>query len=274
MTTVTVTGASGFLGKVVVAQLIEQGFEVRALSRKKIDAFEYVSSYFDSPLSDILIHLAETPDRGYVNKQTQDYAYDAIDLVKELCSKGYKKIIYASSGSLYGYVSEVPHNVTENISVSDIYSYIKLECEKVVLSYGGLVIRFSNLYGEGMSENNVFSDILKQIPGSGCLYIRDGRTVCDFLYVNDAAVALVVVCNKYIRSKIINVASGVGVSINSLIQLIFEVSSQSGRPIKSTHPSSSPSINILNIVETTRLIGWRPTTLLKDGIKHLLYREK
>lgn len=270
MTTVTVTGASGFLGKNLVAQLIKEGYLVRALSRHKMKYFEYVESYLDSPVSKILIHLAENPDRGFVNKENYRYSENAIELVKSLCTKGYEKIIYASSGAIYGNSSITPYEVSEDVSATDVYSQTKIECEKVVLDAGGLVVRFSNLYGKGMSPNNVVSDILKQIPDIEPLCIRDETPVCDFLWVEDAAAAIVAACSKYKPSKVINVASGVGVSIRTLIKLALELSSQPDREIKSIASSTNTSTNILSISDTEKLIGWRPMTSLRDGIQQLL----
>ena len=132
-------------------------------TRKKIPGYIHVNSYHETPESDVLIHLAEEPDRHIVNVKGKAYMHEAIKLSTALSKKKYKKIIYASSGAVYGNSSVKPHKVSDDAVSNDSYSSIKLECEKIILDAGGLVARFSNLYGTGMSDNNVVSDIANQM---------------------------------------------------------------------------------------------------------------
>ena len=52
-------------------------------------------------------------------------------------------------------------------------------------------MRPANIYGPGMSKNNVLSTILQQIPGMGKLEVMDTNPVRDFIWVEDAAEGIV-----------------------------------------------------------------------------------
>ena len=76
---VIVTGASGFLGDRVVKKLLIRGIDVCAVARRplKYSNSVVVDNYLDTPKGDILIHLAENPDRAQVNKIGLAYLGDS-----------------------------------------------------------------------------------------------------------------------------------------------------------------------------------------------------
>jgi len=67
MPTIVITGASGFIGQHLYAHLTAIGANVVAVSRKNNAGMLHVEDYYDSPDGDVLIHLAEEPDRALVN---------------------------------------------------------------------------------------------------------------------------------------------------------------------------------------------------------------
>ena len=64
---IVVTGASGFVGRRVVAKLLAKGVAVCAVARHPVEFPDsvVVDNYFDTPAGDILIHLAENPNRSH-----------------------------------------------------------------------------------------------------------------------------------------------------------------------------------------------------------------
>ena len=269
--TISVTGASGFLGNAIVPLLVEYKYIVKPLTRKKIPGYIHVNSYHETPESDVLIHLAEEPDRHIVNVKGKAYMQEAIKLSTALSKKKYKKIIYASSGAVYGNSSVKPHKVSDDAVSNDSYSSIKLECEKIILDAGGLVARFSNLYGTGMSDNNVVSDIANQMSNDESVYVNDDMPVCDFIEISDAANALLALCDHNGKTGLYNIGTGIGTSIGTLAKLILNVTNQNHRVIVSRrHTGNSMFCNILDITDTTKLIGWIPKLSIEQGIAKLM----
>ena len=228
-----------------------------------------VHDYRESPKGDVLIHLAEEPDRGKVNKLGSGYLNEAADVVKSLCDNSYHRVLYASSGVVYGDKHDQPCQTSMPVAASDVYSQSKLMNEEIVLNSGGVAVRLSNLYGQGMSDNNVMSDIIRQVPGTGPLKVRDDKPIRDYLHVEDAASAFGLLIEKG-YSGIVNAGTGIGTSVRSIAELALNVCGQSDREIIATTPSANKSINVLDISATKEILDWLPALLLKEQLAKLI----
>lgn len=267
---VVVTGASGFLGARLVATLRDQGIDVLPLARRAGPGWTQVDDYSAAPEGDVLIHLAEDSDRRRVNDAGEASAEAARRTLGFLLEKNYRRVIYASSGVLYGDESTQPHEPGDPIHVTDIYSRIKRESELMVLKHsGGVVLRLANLYGPGMSEKNVLSAILAQVPGEGDLCVWDDAPLRDFLWIDDAA-AGVAAAALGDATGIYHLGSGSGHSIREIAATVLALAGQSHRAIVATQPSGRTSHLTLTIDQTARDFGWTPKTSIKDGLQRLI----
>jgi nucleoside-diphosphate-sugar epimerase len=260
---VVITGASGFLGRQLRASLLDHGRSVLALSRRPMEGMTTIDCYDAVPSGGCLVHLAEEPDRAKVNQMGMAYLNESKRIIGVLAARFGANMIYASSGTVYGDKGGCPFAVNSPTVDDDFYNRGKLANEEVVLGAGGIVVRLSNLYGMGMSSNNVMSDILRQIPGSGALRVRDAWPVRDFLHVSDAAAAIRMLLESA-ADGIFNLGSGVGKTIHSLAQLALDAAGEGGRIIESAVQIPSHSTNILDIAETRRVLAWNPTMSLEE----------
>ena len=130
-------------------------------------------------------------------------------------------------------------------------------------------MRLANLFGVGMSTNNVMSDIIAQMPGEGPLRVRDDSPIRDFLSVSDAVSALGQIVERDITG-IVNVGSGIGTSINTLAKLLLATVSQENREIVATKPSSRLSKIVLDVSDTVKAIDWAPSPSLQGQLKKYL----
>lgn len=273
---VVVTGASGFLGGYVVKALgLQPSIEVVAVSRQPISGGHWVSDYADTPIGDVLIHLAEDNDRARVAKAGHEYEDEVLATLATLLRKGYKQFIYASSSVLYGDDCIKMHKSEDPVFSSDAYTRIKRLSELEVLKFqGGIVVRLANIYGQGMSRNNVLNTILQQIPGAGPLLLMDASPVRDFIYAADAAEGIVALgINDSAELKgngIFNIGTGVGTSIEALANLVLDLAGEGVRQVKSTHASGQQSILILDCSKTKSACGWFPKISLRQGLAQLL----
>lgn len=271
-----VTGASGFLGRAVVAELSARGLPVTAVSRGR-PAFDnsvqtlQVDRYSDlRPASRdaVLLHLAEPNYIGAADREGAAHADAMRDTVSALAGAGWAHVIYASSAVVYGDDSGTPHLASEPVQPRGAYAQSKAACESIVVNAGGGVARLANLYGSGMASNNVMSDILAQIGGTGPVRVRDAAPVRDYLWIEDAARGLVDAATANL-SGVFNLASGVGTSVNELAALILSLAKEN-RPLEETAPAGRKSCLVLDIAATTQRLGWRPAVSLRDGLSQLV----
>ena len=273
---VVVTGASGFVGNRVVKELLKRGIETCAVARRPVEFTNslVVDSYLDTPEGDILIHLAENSNREQVNKMGDDYAVEANTLTKALILKDFQRIVFASSVVVYGDKSQELCKPTDLVLANDIYSKSKLDCELLIEKHNGVIARMSNLYGIGMSADNVFSKIINQIPCTDQIEVWNDRPVRDFLWIDDAVNALVEIALGEAKG-VYNVASGHAVSINELVHMVLAASGfDKNCKLTVTKPIDEDSSIKLDISDTFNAFGWKPKMQLKDGVKQLLNYKK
>lgn len=268
-TSIVITGATGFIGRALCKRLEEKKeFSIIKVTRstKLKSGFCHVTSYQKTPPGDILIHLGEDPDRSSVNKIGDKYRVKTGYIMESLLKKGYKNIIYCSSSVVYGDKGTEAYKEDMITFANDTYSQAKLENEKRILSSNGIVVRFSNVIGYGMSKNTVLQDILRQIPEKGSLKIFNTQPIKDFILIDDVVDAIINLINKD-ASGIFNIGSGVATSIYNLIELVLDQNDQHGREIKSTITNPEYSYNVLNIDHIKKATGWKPKFTLSQSLK-------
>src|SRR4051794_23749793 len=83
-TIAAITGAGGFLGRHVAACLEGLELQVVRVSRREMPGCVRIDDYRNTPQADVLIHLAEEPDRAKVNQLGEHYIRQSADVVTEL----------------------------------------------------------------------------------------------------------------------------------------------------------------------------------------------
>ena len=277
---VVITGASGFLGKHLVSKLRqsqEANLEIVGVSRQKIDGLLQVSDYKDTPRGDVLIHLAEENSRSGAQNGGDDTLKNASELIESLTKKQFSKIIYASSAVVYGDSSTNKHSITDGLISADIYTKLKVAGEQAILTNSNsFVLRISNLYGDGMSPNNVTNTIIQQAKIDNKIEVESLEPIRDFLWIEDATQAITKIIfndSKKCRDQVFNIGSGEGTSIRKLAETALQIASRSDFKI-SARSTSAPSCIILDIEETINQLDWQPTVNIYDGIYRLMHLEK
>ena len=273
---IVITGASGFIGQHLVENFKDNpGVDVVAVSRREFKNSYMVLDYTETPVGDVLIHLAEDNNTESVAAKGEAYEKTTLSTLDSLLSKRYKRIVYVSTSVLYGDYTRCPHKTSDEIQSDSPYKRIKVLSEQAVLGRSnGFVVRLGNVYGPLMSEKNVLSKILNQIPGDGNLVVNDSSPIRDFIWINDVANGIMAVALSEIFeteiNHIFNIGTSIGTSIGDLAQLALEIAGQPERRVVSKVHSENRSSIILNYDETTRACGWVPQTSLREGICILL----
>jgi UDP-glucose 4-epimerase len=272
-----VTGGSGFLGRSIVRVLVQSGLPVTRVVRHEVTPEPSVidlpvTDYRDLPKlmeSSILIHAGEPADIGAAQAAGKAHVERMQELVETLLSRRFTGIVYISSAVVYGDELDTRRREDEPVGQGGFYAKAKEKCEAKVLACDGAAVRLSNLFGSGMARNTLIGDLLAQIPGEGPLKLRDIAPVRDYVFVEDAARA-VVACATHKVQGIFNVGSGLGTSAGDLARNILEIAGEAGRPIVATSRSRRKSHLVLDVSKSSRVLDWRPAVSLTDGLSRIL----
>ena len=266
---VAITGASGFLGRSISKYLTLFGIECLNITRKDIYKGFKVKDYKDTPDTEIIIHLAQSNNRYYVNDQNEKYIENNLKTTSNIAKKNFRKLIYLSSALVYGDQFDRPRRTNEKVSIYDNYSKIKIKSEEIILDNKGIVFRLSNLYGPGMSNKNVLSKIIKQVKYKNSIKMFNGNSVRDFVWINDVNNAILKAIVSNTKESIFNIGSGFGISIKELINIVQSIY---GTNLSVSYENyNSPKSNIiLDIANTTKNLDWTPKTKIREGLYHIM----
>jgi UDP-glucose 4-epimerase len=231
---------------------------------------------------DIVVHLISTTLPKTSNDDpafdVQSNVVETLFLLEQCVFQKIKKIIFFSSGgTIYGNPSilPVPEHATENPECS--YGITKLTIEKYLALFYRLhgleytILRPSNVYGSRQNPNGIqgaVSVFLSKVKRGLPIQIwGDGNVVRDYIYIDDLveAVSQVVKCNT--ADKIFNIGSGKGVSLNEIIDVIYQVTNRDKHvEYREKRTFDVPRI-YLDVARAHQQLNWHASTPMVEGIE-------
>ena len=295
-------GGSGFIGKNLVKQLIEDGYDITVFSRNadtdlylrkflpKVhlisgDFAQYDVNQFKQVIEkmDCVIHMISSTNPSNMNV-LYEFESSVIPTIKLLnaCVEGkIKKLIYISSGgTVYGAPRYIPIDEGHRTEPISAYGIHKLSEEKCIEYYGKtyglnyIILRLANPFGIGQNPKSnqgaIAVFLAKALTHEQIVIWGDGSATRDYVYIEDvidACTRLITYCGK---ARIFNVGSSKGYSINQIIRII-------GRELKllplleyKTGRIQDVSANILDIALLKREVEWTPKIQIEEGIHRMV----
>ena len=237
---VAVTGASGFIGRHVLAELEKHSVDVVAVVRNaaqlaqagprfqvvRIDLASHPPAAFAAMgLPDVLIHLAWGGLPNYrslhhlENELPNQYRFLA-DLMKE----GLPAVVVTGTCFEYG-MQYGPLSETLEARPNNPYGYAKdalrrqLEFLRSVHPFALTWARLFYMYGEGQSETSLLSRLKRAMErGESRFAMSGGEQLRDFLPVKDVAASLVALALRQADIGVVNVCSGKPASVRTLVE--------------------------------------------------------
>lgn len=233
---VAVIGSKGFIGRRLVVALRDAQHEVVELDLPRIDISK---PCVDDPAycellrgTEVIYHLAvmnlEHCRRDPVGC-IQNNITGTLNVMELAAKLGVRRVIYSSASSVYGNVPWQSVMETDATNPLTLYGTTKLAAEKIVQLYRKDftlttgIFRFSNIYGPGQVNGLIPALITKISAGEEVSITGDGSQSRDFVYVDDVVRVLVLSLKRPIYSFLVNLGSGVPVSVNSVLDLCSEL---------------------------------------------------
>lgn len=146
-------------------------------------------------------------------------------LLNQLKRQGAKRFAFISSGAVYGNAIE-PMNETCPICATNLYTKMKIRLEKSIIDgpLDYLIIRLASPYG-GFRMTDKRQGVIpilieKALNGTPFEMLKDATTVRDYFYMSDFANAIYLLAEKEINNEIVNVGSGKGYSLSSIMEVV------------------------------------------------------
>lgn len=252
MIKVLVTGADGFIGSHLTEMLLEQGYDVKALSYYNsfnnwgwLEGLEHLNlevitgdvrdAHFCKHISkdiDIIFHLAALIAIPYSYVAPDSYVDTNIRGTLNICQaakeNNVKRVIVTSTSEVYGTAKYVPIDENHPKQPQSPYSATKIGADAMALSFYNafdlpvIVARPFNTYGPRQSARAIIPTIITQIA-SGVKEIKLGdlSPTRDFNYVKDIAKGFIELskCDEAIGQEV-NICSNFEISMKDALELI------------------------------------------------------
>jgi UDP-glucose 4-epimerase len=220
---IAVTGGRGFIGSHLLRSLEKTGISYTSFKEDLLD-LESVKRFFRTNSIRQVVHLAGS-FYGSFDQLVRKNVITTQHLLEAGTEFGLEKIIYVSTGAVYGEPKGEASLESDPCQPNTIYGLTKKMAEDVILYYQLMrgikyvILRMTSVYGPG-NRKGVLYNFLKDIQTKGSITIAgDGSQARDFLHVSDACNAIIKSIN-YEENDIFNISSPVHTSINDIVALL------------------------------------------------------
>jgi len=207
----------------------------------------------------------------------------SFNVVEAARAAGVKKIVAASSASVYGLADTFPtqedHHPYNNRTW---YGANKAMLEGLLRSYNDMyglpyvALRYFNVYGPRMDIHGKYTEVLirwmeRIAAGEPPQIHGDGQQTMDFVYIEDVARSNVLALQSEASDAVFNVASGVETSLNQLAAALLKVM---GSPVQTEHGPERKvnpvSRRLADIRAAERVLGFKSRIGLEEGLGRLV----
>lgn len=300
---VFVVGGAGFIGLHVVERLLDEGWTIRIFDNMvrgdRDRANELVATgrvdVVDQDIRNGAAVLAAM--RGYdyvinlaadsINKSVAD-PYSSFDInvvgthnvIASAAALGVKRIVQASSASVYGDPEKLPMHEDDKLSPLTPYCIGKRTGEDILAYYerraglSWIALRFFNVYGEGQKTTAYYTSVINHFVnrlkrGEAPVIDGEGKQSMDFIHVTDIARAVVLSLTSEEGNVPINVGTGIDTTVEQLARILIAAV---GADVE---PQFNPrdvlvSRRAADITRAQRVLGFTAEVDVNDGMTRLV----
>ena len=295
-TRILLTGGAGFLGQQVQAVLRRKGYtEVITPRSREYDLVdgERARALLDKTKPDIVIHLAATVGGiGANQKNPGRFFYEnlmmGVQLMHESYKRGVKKFVAVGTVCAYPKFTPVPFREDElwngypeetNAPYGLAKKMLLVQAQSYRQQYGfeAIYLLPANLFGPGdnfdLESSHVIPAMIRKFVEAKekglpeVVLWGDGSPTREFLYVEDAAEAIVLAMEKYDKALPVNLGNGREVKMKDLAGLVAKKAGYAGRIRWDTGRPNGQPRRCLDVSRAKAEFGFEAKTRLEDGLE-------
>jgi nucleoside-diphosphate-sugar epimerase len=296
-----VTGGAGFVGSNLVRRLVQLGHRVRVLDnlstgsetnllRLDVDFVEGDIRDLDTLRSimhnvDLVFHQAALPS---VQRSIEDpvathhvNATGTLNVLIAASEAAVKRVVYASSSSVYGDSPVLPKGEAMQTAPRSPYAAAKLAGEHYCRAFADIgkietvSLRYFNVYGPRQDPLGAYAAVIPLfiaavLKGEPPIIHGDGTQTRDFTFIENVVNANVLAAEASSQAvgEWMNVACGSQVSLLALLELLLEITgAEHVAPIHEDRRSGDVWDSLADISKARQLIGYEPSVDLRAGLE-------
>ena len=296
--TIAVPGGSGFLGSRVVERLTAAGASVFVPRSRDYDLTqaERVRAMYEDARPDVVVHLAaKVGGIGANQRSPGSFFHDNLMmgtlLIDEARRSGLGKFVCIGTVCSYPKFATVPFREDDLWSgypeetnapygIAKKALLVQLQSYRQEFGTAGIYLIPVNLYGPGdnfdLETSHVIPALIRKCVEAverGDEAIEawgSGRATREFLYVEDAAEAIVTATERYEAAEPVNLGTGREISIRDLAAMIAEIAGYPGGfRWDPSRPDGQPRRG-LDVSRAREAFGWSATTSLEQGLRETI----
>ena len=300
---ILITGGAGFIGYHIAKKLLQEGYFVRVfdnLYRGDIDKFHslkienkvqfiegdirYLPRLLDACEGiDYIFHEAADCINKSLQNPSESFDINVVgtsNLFEAAKIKQIKKIIFASSASVYGDPDKLPMDENSPIKPITPYCIGKYATEKIAEYYSRfhnidyIGFRYFNVYGPRQNVDAYYTNVvilfLKRIMnGEPPIINGDGKQSMDFIHVDDIANANILAIESNIKNEIFNLGTNKSTTIAELAAILIRAFDDTKVQPKFNATKSFVKERRADFRKAKKLLGWQPKINVEDGMLEL-----
>ncbi len=302
-----VTGGAGTIGSTIVDQLVAAGArEVVVLDNLVRGRRENLANALDSgkvrlvegdirdrdllrsllPGTDVVFHQAAIRITQCATKPrlaVEVLVDGTYEVVEAAADAGVRKVVAASSASVYGLAERFPTPESQHPYANDtLYGAAKTFNEGLLRSFHSMrgldyvMLRYFNVYGPRMDIHGLYTEVLirwmeRIEAGQPPLILGDGLQTMDFVYTEDIARANVLAAAGDVTDEVFNIGCGVETSLAELAAALQRAMGSDLEPeFGPARAVNGVSRRLADISRAGEMLGWKPEVGLDEGLRRLV----
>jgi nucleoside-diphosphate-sugar epimerase len=298
-----VTGGAGFIGSHLTEALLREGHRVRVLDDfstgkkenlildKKYSSLEIIKGDIRHLVIcqkamkgiEYVFHQAALPS---VQRSVEDplgsnavNGGGTLNILFAAKEEKVKRVIYASSSSIYGDTPTLPKHeemISHPLSPYALQKYIGEQYCRLFYELYGLEtvsLRYFNIFGPKQDPDSIYSAVIPKfidalLQGSPPVIFGDGEQSRDFTYIENVVQAnLLAMSAKHLRGEAINIACAERTSLNQLVNVLRKIVGSKLSPVYEEPRKGDVRHSLADIRKGKELLNYEPKVGLESGLK-------
>ena len=303
MSKVLVTGGAGFIGSNLTESLLKGKHFVRVLddfSTGKKENLIFDKEYPSLEIikgdirnlrtckkaikgSEYVFHQAALPSvqRSVEDPETSNAVNvgGTLNILLAAREEGVKRVIYASSSSIYGDTPTLPKHEgmpSHPLSPYALQKYIGEQyCRLFYQLYGldSVSLRYFNIFGSKQDPNSVYSAVIPRfiealLNGRPPIIFGDGEQSRDFTFIENVVQAnLLAMSAERLHGEAMNIACGKRISLNQLLKILKQILGSKLSPVYQEPREGDVRHSLADIHKSKKIINYMPKVGTREGLK-------